>query len=144
MWSKTYSTKVTGVSAAEVWKVWADVDRWQEWQGDIDFARLDGAFVQGGKFTLKPQGGPKVKIEILKCDINRNFTDLTRFPLARMFGSHDMIEHGDGLELTTTISIEGPLAFVWRKIVAQGVADSLPSQTEKLVARAQELRRAAP
>lgn len=139
MWSKTYSSKVTGVSAAEVWKIWADVDRWHEWQADIEFARLDGAFAKGGTFRLKPKGGPNVKIEILRCDENRNFTDLTRFPLARMVGSHDMIEHADGLELKTTISVEGPLGFVWRKIVAQGVADSLEQQTQWLVARARNI-----
>ena len=140
MWSKTYSTKITGVSAAEIWNVWADVDRWAEWQDDVDSAHLHGPFAKGSQFLLRPKGGPKVKIGILNCEPRRNFTDVTHFPLARMYGSHDMIEHDDGLELKTTISIEGPLSFLWRKIVAEGVANSLPSQTDALVARARLLK----
>ena len=135
----SYSPRAEGLSAADLWRVWADVDRWSQWQDDIDFARLDGAFAKGSMFRLKPKGGPNVKIEILRCDPHRNFIDLTRFPLAHMYGSHDMIERDGYVELTTTVSIEGPLAFLWRRLVAQGVADSLPAQTRALVARAREI-----
>ena len=136
MWSRTHSTVVKGLKAEQVWQVWTDVNQWHTWQPDIDHARLDGAFAVGNTFVLKPKGGPTVNIEIVRADTNRQFTDLTRFPGARMYGAHEFVVRGDEMEIRTTMSIEGPLAFVWRKIVAEGVANGMPEQTERLIAKA--------
>ncbi len=136
MWSRTHSKRVQGILAEQVWRVWTDVNQWHHWQPDIDRAHIDGAFAVGNTFMLKPKGGPKVNIEIVEVQPNRRFTDLTRFPGARMFGDHEFVQRGGELEICTTMRIEGPLAFVWRKIVAEGVARSIPAQTDQLIARA--------
>ncbi len=133
MWSKSYTTKVRGLKAAQVWKAWADVNRWNVWQKDTDFAKLEGEFKPGNTFILKPKGGPEVRIEIVEAEENRGFVDLTRFPLARMYGSHQFVEKAGELHLTTTMSIEGPLAFLWRKLVAEDVANGLEDQTSWLI-----------
>ncbi len=139
MWSKNYSKTVKGLTAGQVWKVWADVNHWHTWQNDIDYAKLDGEFKVGEKFLLKPKGGPKVNIEIVRAERNKLFTDLTRFPLAKMYGHHEFIDHGDALEIKTSMSIHGPLAFIWRKLVAEDVARGLSQQTESLVERARNV-----
>ena len=136
MWSKTYSKKVQGLKAEQVWKVWADLNQWHTWQSDIEYAKLEGEFKVGNTFLLKPKGGPRVNIEIIKVEPNRQFTDLTRFPGAKMYGSHEFVIHGDELEIKTTMSIEGPLSFVWRKIVAEDVANGMMEQTDNLIEKA--------
>lgn len=133
MWSKTYSKRVRGVRAETVWKVWTDVNQWHTWQSDIEYAKLDGEFKLGKLFKFKPKGGPEISIEIVKHDPGRQFTDLTRFPGARMLDSHELISHGDELEIRTTLSIEGILSFLWRKIVAENVANGMAEQTEALI-----------
>ena len=136
MWSKTYSQKVTGLKADHVWKVWTDVNQWHTWQDDIEYAKLEGEFKVGKRFLFKPKGGPKINIELTSVEPKRIFIDLTRFPLAKMYDSHEIINHGDELEIKTTISIEGMLSFIWRKLVAENVANGMKEQTEKLIARA--------
>jgi polyketide cyclase/dehydrase/lipid transport protein len=136
MWSSTHSKTVKGLKAEQVWQVWTDVNQWHTWQPDIEHARLDGAFAAGNTFVLKPKGGPKVNIEIITAEPGSRFTDLTRFPGARMYGNHEFVVRGDELEIRTTMSIEGPLAWLWRKIVAEGVAKGMAAQTEKLVEQA--------
>ncbi|MBI1822106.1 MAG: SRPBCC family protein [Nitrospirae bacterium] len=136
MWSKTYSIKTKKLKADQVWKVWADVNQWHAWQNDIEYAKLVGEFKTGNIFLLKPKGGPKVTIELIKVEPNKAFTDLTRFPLARMCGSHEFITQGNEMEIKTTVSIEGFLSFLWRKLVAEDVAKGMKEQTEKLIERA--------
>jgi len=136
MWSKSFSKTVRGLDIDKVWRVWTDVDQWHTWQDDIEYAKLKGDFRAGNTFLLKPKGGPKVNIEIIRVEPNKIFTDLTKFPLARMYGSHEFIMHGDELEIKTTMSIEGFLSFFWRKLVAEGVANGMPEQTERLIAKA--------
>ena len=133
MWSKTYSKRVRDVQAEKVWKIWTDVNQWHTWQPDIEYAKLDGDFKVGNTFRLKPRGGQGVSIEIVKTEYGRQFTDLTRFPGARMFGCHEFIVHGDELEIRTTMSIEGFLSFLWKKIVAENVANGMAEQTEALI-----------
>lgn len=139
MWNKTYSKKVKGLKAEQVWKVWTDVNQWHTWQGDIEYAKLEGEFKVGNTFLLKPKGGPQVNIEIIKVETNRQFTDLTRFPGARMYGSHEFVIHGDELEIKTTMSIDGLLSFLWRKIVAEDVANGMMAQTGNLIEKAKSV-----
>jgi uncharacterized protein YndB with AHSA1/START domain len=136
MWSRSYSKTVSGLDVERVWKVWTDINQWHTWQADIEYAKLDGDFKVGNAFLLKPKGAPKVNIELIKVEPNKVFTDLTKFPLARMYGSHEFIMHGDELEIRTTMSIEGGLSFLWRKLVAEGVANGMPEQTDRLIEKA--------
>ena len=61
MWIKSYSKTVEGLSANQVWKVWADVNQWHTWQNDIEYAKLDGEFRKGNIFRFKQKGGPNMK-----------------------------------------------------------------------------------
>jgi len=136
MWNKSYSKTVEGLNASQIWKVWTDVNQWHTWQDDIEYAKLDGEFREGSVFRFKPKGGPNIKIELTEVKPNSVFVDLTRFPLARMFDSHELIDHGNKLEIKTTIRVEGPLSFLWRKLVAENVANGMKEQTERLIAKA--------
>jgi hypothetical protein len=135
MWSRTYSQKVKGLSAEHLWEVWTDVNQWHTWQDNIEYADLDGEFAAGKSFLFKPKNGSAISIELTEVEPRRNFTDVTRFPLAKMRGTHEIIERGDELEVKTTINIDGLLSFVWRKLVAEEVANGLKVQTEKLIER---------
>jgi len=136
MWNKSYSKTVEGLNASQIWKVWTDVNQWHTWQDDIEYAKLDGEFRVGSVFRFKPKGGPNIQIELTEVKPNSVFVDLTRFPLARMFDSHELIDHGNKLEIKTTIRVEGPLSFLWRKLVAENVANGMKEQTERLIAKA--------
>ena len=136
MWSKSYSKTVEGLSANLIWNVWTDVNQWHTWQDDIEYAQLDGEFIKGNVFRFKPKGGPNIKIELAEVKPNSVFVDLTRFPLARMYDSHELIEHGDKLEIKTTLRIECPLSFLWRKLVAENVVNGMKEQTERLIEKA--------
>jgi hypothetical protein len=136
MYSRTHSTVVTDLSPARVWAIWSDVNQWHQWQDDIEFARLDRPFQPGSTFKFRPKGGPTIDIELTRVEPNAAFTDLTRFPLARMLDSHELIERDGALEVRTTITLSGPLAFLWRKLVVDKIVSDLPRQTERLLQQA--------
>ena len=129
----TATKVVEGISKETIFKFWADVNNWAKWNDDIESAELHGEFKAGTAFTLTLNGCQKVKIELLKVEQNRSFTDVTKFPLAKMYGIHEIVEKDGKIELVATIKIEGILSFLWTKIVAQGVADSLGSDMDKMI-----------
>lgn len=139
MWTQTHSTRISDIDAALVWSVWTDVNRWSEWQPDLEHTRLDGPFEAGTRFLLRPRGGPNVNVQLLEVRPGEGFTDLTKFPLAEMLGEHELVRHGNELEIRTTISVRGALSFLWIRLVASEVVAGLPEQTRLLVNRARYL-----
>jgi hypothetical protein len=139
MWSKTYSKKVTGLALKDIWAVWADINHWHEWQDDIEYAKLVGDFVTGNHLILKPKNGPKIKTKLIDVTPYTKFVDLTNFPLAKMYGIHEFIQRGDEIEIITTMKVEGLLSFVWRKLVAEKIADDEEKQTNALILRAKKV-----
>lgn len=130
MWSKTYSTVTTEVTKEQMWKLFQDVNNWHSWDDGIEFAKMEGKFEKGNTFTLRPKGGPNVKIMLLETIENQMFLDFTKFPLAKMYGEHQLEETPNGLKITNTITVKGILGFLWRKIVAQKIVEDFPKDIQ--------------
>lgn len=139
MWTKSHSIVTNDATKEQMWQLFSDVNNWHTWDAGIEYATMQGRFEQGNYFTLKPKGGPKVKIQLVETVPNRKFVDLTRFPLAKMYGEHTFEETTAGLRITTTMKVEGPLSFLWVKLVASGIADALPVEMEAQVKTASKL-----
>jgi hypothetical protein len=132
MWQSTHEMTFQNLDKNAVWSLMADVNHWHEWDHDIEYAKLKGDFVAGTDFTLKPKGGPRVNIGLLRVEPLKGYTDVTKFPFARMYGIHDMIETPQGLKFTITIKIEGPLWWLWKKLVAEKIASEAGTQMKSL------------
>lgn len=136
MWQASFERIYPDVTARAIWAAWADVERWPEWDRELEWTRLEGAFAQGSTFTLKPKGGPSVRIRITACEPERLFTDVARFPLARMTDHHELEAVPGGLAIRSRIDVQGPLAWLWTRLVARDVAAGVPAQMDALVAYA--------
>jgi hypothetical protein len=139
MWTKSHSIVTKEVTKEQMWKLFADVNNWHTWDEGIEFAKLESKFEKGNFFTLRPKGGPNVKVELLETVENKMFLDVTRFPLAKMYDNHTFEETSQGLKITNTITVKGFLGFLWRKIVAQKVADNLPTDMQQQIKSAKKL-----
>lgn len=139
MWTKSHSITTKDSTAEQLWKLFSNVNQWHIWDTGIEYAKMDGTFEKGSRFILKPKGGPKVKIELIEATPNRSFTDFTKFPLAKMYGTHLFEETSEGLKMTTTMKVEGLLSFLWVKLVAQGIVDALPVEMEAQIKYASKL-----
>lgn len=133
MWIKTYSKTFQGINPETIWHIWTDINNWSTWHGDLDYCKLEGPFAVGNYFKLKPKGAPAVKIELTEIKEGHYFTDCTSFFGAKMYDTHAMEVTPEGLKLSNKLVVTGPLKWLWIKLVAQNVADSVPEETEALV-----------
>jgi hypothetical protein len=139
MWTKMHSIVTKEASKEQMWKLFSDVNNWHTWDQGIESAKMEGKFEKGNFFHLRPKGGPTVKIQLVETIENKKFVDFTKFPLAKMYGEHTFEEIPDGLKITTTMKVEGMLSFLWIKLVAQGIVNSLPMEMEQQVKFASKL-----
>jgi hypothetical protein len=139
MWTKSYSIITKEVTKEQMWKLFSDVNNWPSWDTGIEFAKLEGKFEKGNHFVFQPKGGPKLKIGIIEAVENQKFTDFTKFPLAKMFGEHTFEQTPQGLKITTTMKVEGMLSFLWIKLVAQKIVNTLPTDMDAQIKAASKL-----
>ncbi len=133
MWTRTYSKTFQGIKKEEIWRIWIDVNNWPKWHGDLDYCKMDGEFKVGNYFMLKPKGVSPVKIILTEIDDGHKFTDCTNFFGAKMCDTHALEDTPDGLKLINTLVVTGPLKWLWIKLVASNVANSVPEEMEALV-----------
>ena len=133
MWIRTHEQFYPKVNTERIWQLWADINSWPKWHGDLDYCRLEGTFEVGNHFILKPTGGPKVKIDLIEINNGKSFTDRTNFFGAKMFDTHSLVEKKGGVLISNKLVVTGPLKWLWIKLVAKQVADTVPEETESLV-----------
>ena len=133
MWTRTYSKTFQGVNSKNIWRIWTDVNNWPTWHGDLDYCKLEGNFVVGNHFILKPKGVKPVKIVLTEINEGYSFTDCTTFFGAKMYDTHSMEVTVEGLKLTNTLVVTGPLKRLWVKLVARNVANTAPEEMENLI-----------
>ncbi|MBS0272547.1 MAG: SRPBCC family protein [Proteobacteria bacterium] len=133
MWTKTYSKTFINVRKKDIWRLWTNVNQWDQWHEDLDYCKMEGPFIVGNHFMLKPKGTSPVRIELTEVEEERKFTDRTKFFGAKMYDVHTVEETEEGVRLTNTLIVTGPLKFLWVKLVAQNVAKTVPQDMEALV-----------
>lgn len=138
MWTKIHSQIVQGVTKEAIWQLWTDVNHWPSWHGDLDYCKMNGAFEVGNHFKLKPKGAFPVKVTITHIDEGLKFTDCTCFPGAKMYDTHAIEETDNGLLLTNTLVVNGPLKWLWIKLVAAHIAETVPDEMNALVGLARK------
>lgn len=139
MWIKSYSVVTNEVTAEQMWKLFSDVNNWHTWDKGIEWAKMEGEFSKGNYFMMRPKGGPNVKIELVETTPNKSFTDFTKFPLAKMYGTHTFETTSEGLKISTTMKVQGILGFLWIKLVAQKIVDGLPTEMQAQIQTAKLL-----
>lgn len=132
MWQFSHSV-TTHKTAEQIWQRYASPETWNTWDHEVETAKLKGPFAAGSIIEFKPKSGPKCQILITKCETHQQFTDLAKFPLATLIFDHVLEQTSAGLRVTHTVSISGPLTFLWKRIIGYKIAEGLPMTIQSLV-----------
>lgn len=134
MWTATYEER-TDLAVEQIWPVLADVARWPELDTNIARLEINEPPAPGVTFRLTPKGGPRLLFHIGQFEAPHRYSDICRMPLAEMETIHELVR-GDVTTVRIRIEIRGWLAPLWGRLVGRKHLSGLPSQTERLLARA--------
>ena len=121
-------------SPATVFAQWQDAAGWPEWSPDIEWVRLDGPVAVGTPGVMKLKGGPRLRFVVAALTRDREYTDRARLPGARVTFQHlvePASEHG-GSRLAVTVTIDGPLSFLWERVLGAGFRRTVPGGLTRL------------
>ena len=74
MWTTEHSIETTATPEA-IWRSWAEVSRWPEWNGDIERIELTGPFAAGSTIAMMPPGQETVSLRITEAVEPELFVD---------------------------------------------------------------------
>jgi hypothetical protein len=74
MWTNEQSIETTAPPNA-IWRLWADVRGWPEWNADIEHIEISGAFAEGSTITMTPVGQDPVELRIAEATEPSLFVD---------------------------------------------------------------------
>lgn len=137
--TQSFTKTTQQVTREHIWSLWSNLDRRHEWDEDTEWMKLNGEFKAGNTADFVIKGDKKIRtMDITEVTDNQSFTDTFKLPLAKMHGIHTLRDTNDGLEITTTMKMEGPLGFLWNWILMKDIVKTLPEQTDKLIEVAQK------
>jgi hypothetical protein len=67
VWSVEHSVE-TSARAEAVWRLWADVEGWPEWNAGVERIELRGPFAVGSTILMTPPGDDPVELRITEAD----------------------------------------------------------------------------
>ncbi|MBT2532654.1 hypothetical protein J7E83_11080 [Arthrobacter sp. ISL-48] len=126
-------------SPADFYARWIQHDTWASWPPDTDWVRAEHPVEVGSRGTMKPKGGPKLNFIVTTLEPDREYTDTTRLPGARLVFQHTARATEGQTVLGVSVGISGPLAFIWAKILGEGFRDSAQADLDRLVRIVEEL-----
>jgi hypothetical protein len=137
MWMAEHSIETTANPAA-IWRQWADVERWPEWNGDIEQIALEGPFAAGSRITMVPFGQEPVELQIADAVEPALFVDEADLGeiVVRTIHRVDRLDEG-GARVTYRMEITGPEADRLGPQIGPEISGDFPQVLAALVERAE-------
>lgn len=139
MWTAEHSI-VTTASPEQIWRLWADVATWPEWNGDIERIELIGPFASGGRILMTPIDGDTIDLRIAEAVEPELFLDEADFGEIVVRTTHRVERLDDErARVTYRMEISGPAADTLGPRVGPEISGDFPEVLAALVARVEGL-----
>jgi hypothetical protein len=138
MWASEHSIE-TSVAPEQIWRLWADVAGWPEWNDDIERIELIGPFAAGGTILMTPIGDEPVELRIAQVVEPELFVDEAHMGevVVRTIHSIRRVDSGR-VQVTYRMEITGPSADTLGPQIGPEISADFPQVLAGLVARAEE------
>ena len=136
MWKNEHSIETTATPEA-VWRLWSDVPRWPEWNGDLEQAELSGPFAAGSTVTMTPHGQEPIELRIAEAAEREVFVDEAHLEEVVIRTIH-RIERldGDRIRIIYRMEITGPGADTLGPQVGPEISSDFPQVLSALAEQA--------
>jgi hypothetical protein len=137
MWRTEHSIETTAAPEA-IWRLWADVEGWPEWNADLERAELSGPFAAGSTITMISPGQEPIELRIADAIEPELFVDEAHLGDVVVRTTH-RIEHlnGNRTRVVYAMEITGPEADTLGPQIGPEISADFPQVLAALVERAE-------
>ena len=136
-WNAEYTADTTAGPEA-VWRLWADVETWPDWNGGLERSTLEGRFAVGSRITMYDSGQDPIEAHIVELTEGQRFVDQVTFPGLVIRTEHhlDPLDSGH-TRIRYRMEITGPAAADVAPELGPQISGDFPDVLAALVARAE-------
>jgi Polyketide cyclase / dehydrase and lipid transport len=125
---KTFEAKILiNASPAGIFRLYSDVEGWKNWDPEVEWSKLDGAFVAGSHGKLKPPKAPAAAIRLVDVQDSQSFTVESKLPLCRVIFEHELVPKGISTEVQHRVSFSGLLSPLFAYLIGRKIDAGFPS-----------------
>jgi hypothetical protein len=137
MWMAEHRIETTA-SPEAIWRQWADVEGWSEWNSDIERVELVGPFAAGGTIVMTPIGDEPIVLRIADAVEPELFVDEAELGDMVVRTTHrvEPLER-DRARVTYRMEITGPAADTLGPEIGPQISGDFPETLAALAKRAE-------
>jgi hypothetical protein len=137
MWTTEHSVE-TSAAPDEIWRRWADVATWPEWNGDIERIELERPFAAGGRIVMTPVGQEPIELEIAEAVQPELFVDEADLGEVVVRTTHRVERlNPERSRVTYRMEIGGPAADTLGPQIGPEISADFPETLAALVEKAE-------
>jgi uncharacterized protein YndB with AHSA1/START domain len=137
MWVNEHAVE-TSAAPEQIWRLWADVAGWAEWNGDIEQIELRGPFAAGSTIVMTPIGDEPIELRIAEAVEPELFVDEADMGEIVIRTTHRVRRiDSDRVRVIYRMEITGPAAETLGPQVGPEISGDFPQTLAALVARAE-------
>jgi uncharacterized protein YndB with AHSA1/START domain len=137
VWTAEHSVETSATPEA-VWRHWADVPRWPEWNADLARAELEGDFRPESTIRMTSNDGDVVELRIAEATEPEAFVDEADFGNVVVRTTHRVeAAGGDRSRIVYRMEISGPEGDVVGPELGPQISGDFPEVLQALAQRAE-------
>jgi uncharacterized protein YndB with AHSA1/START domain len=137
MWHSEHSV-MTSASPEMIWRLWSDVERWPEWNDDIERIEIDGPFEVGSRVVMTPDAEEPIELRIAEAVEPELFVDEADFGDVVVRTTHRVEAlAGEATRVTYRLEITGPEVDTLGPELGPAISGDFPEVLAALVDRAE-------
>lgn len=127
----SYSAETTH-AAPTVFSLWADPTTWPQWDSEVRAVTFHGSAIPGARGRMRPASGPSATFTVTAFEPHQVFTNASSLPGATLVFEHLVAPTPGGSTISVTVGVDGPLAFLWSRLLAKNMAHAAQSSVTGL------------
>jgi hypothetical protein len=129
----------TAAPAEAIWRLWADVPRWPDWNADIEHIKPSGPFATGSRISMTPIGEEPVELRIEEAIEPELFIDVAELGdvVVRTIHRVERLDEARN-QVIYRMEITGPAADRLGPELGPQISGDFPQTLAALVDRAQQ------
>jgi hypothetical protein len=121
-----------------VWQLWADVENWPKWNGDIERISIDGPFAPGARVLMTPFDQDPVELLITQAVENDVFVDEAAIGDIVIRTLHRIEPTSEGkVRIVYRMEISGPAAAALGPTLGPEITADFPDTIANLIEHAE-------
>lgn len=134
MWTRQLSVTSELIGKKEVWELITDIDRWHEWDFNIEHSKcIETKVRELSVFVVKHRNFLKTKGLVEEFIPYERFTFRIRLAGAKLYRKYLLEATKEGLKITIITSVSGFLAGLWNLVVVKRIVSDTPEDLNIIV-----------